>query len=89
MQHQDWAPVNAGRSAKPFAPKTEAEKKQDLIRAKQKGEVSTQARDFVGGNKSAGGHGPMGTTAGAAARKIAEETETFKTPRVRRQFNKS
>merc|ERR1719231_1656896 len=36
----------------------------------------------AGTNSSVGGHGPMGTTAGAGARKLEEETETFKTQKA-------
>lgn len=74
--------MNVGRSARAPKPMTEAEKKQALTKAKQQGQVATEQRQFAGGNKSSSGHGPMGTSAGAAARRIADETEVFKTQRA-------
>ena len=49
----------------------------------------SQARQFATANKSVGGHGPMGTSAGAGARKLAEETETFKVQKTGLAFGKA
>lgn len=51
--------------------------------------VVTEAKTGAGGNKSVGGIGPMGTSAGAKARKIEEETETFKPQRAGLDFGKA
>ncbi|KAH8048616.1 DNA binding protein [Aureococcus anophagefferens] len=40
-------------------------------------------------NKTVAGHGIMGTTAGAGARKIEEETETFKVQKTGLAFGKA
>lgn len=90
MDHQDWSTVNVGRSAKPYSkPQTEAEKKAELEKAKRAGQVKTESKMGASTNKSVGGHGPMGTTAGAAARKIEEETEVFKTQKTGLAFGKA
>ncbi|KAJ8604224.1 hypothetical protein CTAYLR_009779 [Chrysophaeum taylorii] len=90
FSHQDWTSVNVGKSAKPYSkPQTEGEKKAEIQKLKKQGLVSTEAKMGATTNKSTGGHGPMGTTAGAAARKIDEETETFKPQRTGLEFGKA
>mmetsp|Transcript_12221 Transcript_12221/g.37664 ORF Transcript_12221/g.37664 Transcript_12221/m.37664 type:complete len:159 (-) Transcript_12221:44-520(-) len=86
---QDWEPVNAGRSSKPFAKPTTQDKRKELTTAQRTGGASSQQRQFVTANKSTQGHGMMGTSAGAGARKIAEETETFKVQRAGLDFGKA
>eukprot|EP00631_Chrysoreinhardia_giraudii_P000912 CAMPEP_0197421532 /NCGR_PEP_ID=MMETSP1170-20131217/8990_1 /TAXON_ID=54406 /ORGANISM="Sarcinochrysis sp, Strain CCMP770" /LENGTH=155 /DNA_ID=CAMNT_0042948779 /DNA_START=29 /DNA_END=496 /DNA_ORIENTATION=- len=90
MNHQDWSTVNVGRNAKPYAkPKTEAEKKAELNAMKKQGLVATEAKAFASGNKSTTGIGPMATSAGAKARKIEEETESFNVQRAGLGFGKA
>jgi putative transcription factor len=84
---QDWEPANVGRSTKPFAKATAGDKRQQLTAAQRAGGASTQHRQFVTAN--AHGHGPMGTSAGAGARKLAEETETFKVQKTGLSFGKA
>ena len=79
---QDWSVVNAGRSAKPFVKPTAGDKKADLTKAQRSGNVSSQQKMGGATNKSVAGHGIMGTTAGAGARKLEDETETFKVQRA-------
>ncbi|KAH8046221.1 hypothetical protein JL722_13826 [Aureococcus anophagefferens] len=86
---QDWSTVNVGRSAKPFKKPTDADKKQDLTKALRTGGVATSARMGGATNKTVAGHGIMGTTAGAGARKIEEETETFKVQKTGLAFGKA
>ena len=86
---QDWATVNVGRSAKPFKKPTDADKKQDLTKALRTGGVATSARMGGATNKTVAGHGIMGTTAGAGARKIEDETETFKVQKTGLAFGKA
>ncbi|KAJ1458228.1 hypothetical protein M885DRAFT_513300 [Pelagophyceae sp. CCMP2097] len=75
---QDWSTVNAGKTGRPGAKAvTPAEKAAEMQKAQRSGQVNTSAKAFPSGNKSAGGIGPMGTSAGAGARKIEDETETF------------
>ena len=64
---QDWETVNVGRSTKPFKKPTQGDKKQSLTSAQRSGAAVSQARQFATANKSVGGHGPMGTSAGAGA----------------------
>ena len=86
---QDWETVNVGRSTKPFKKPTQGDKKQSLTSAQRSGAAVSQARQFATANKSVGGHGPMGTSAGAGARKLAEETETFKVQKTGLAFGKA
>ncbi|KAH8067116.1 DNA binding protein [Aureococcus anophagefferens] len=86
---QDWSTVNVGRSAKPFKKPTDADKKQDLTKALRTGGVATSERMGGATNKTVAGHGIMGTTAGAGARKIEEETETFKVQKTGLAFGKA
>ena len=64
---QDWETVNVGRSTKPFKKPTQGDKKQSLTSAQRSGAAVSQQRQFATANKSVGGHGPMGTSAGAGA----------------------
>ena len=86
---QDWETVNVGRSTKPFKKPTQGDKKQSLTSAQRSGAAVSQARQFATANKSVGGHGPMETSAGAGARKLAEETETFKVQKTGLAFGKA
>jgi len=86
---QDWETVNVGRSTKPFKKPTQGDKKQSLTSAQRSGAAVSQQRQFATANKSVGGHGPMGTSAGAGARKLAEETETFKVQKTGLAFGKA
>merc|ERR1712039_728542 len=52
--------------------------KSDMQQAARSGNTETTQRIGGGTNASLGGHGPMGTTCGASARKLEEETENFK-----------
>lgn len=94
MDHQNWETVNVGRNARAYSkPRTEAEKraekKAEMDAARKQGLVSTEVKAFAGGNKSSTGIGPMATSAGAKARKIEEETETFKPQRAGLAFGKA
>jgi len=79
---QDWEVVNAGRKGGQHKPQTAAEKSKALATAKRTGQVVTEQKFGAGGNATSGGHGPMGTTAGAKAVKLEGETEVFKTERA-------
>lgn len=67
LSHQDWEPVVLGKKTKK--------------RAKPNRPATAPATRPGGGNRSAFGHGPMGTTATNAAA-LARETETFRPERV-------
>ena len=83
FSHQDFTVVNAGKKGVYVGkPKTEADKRKEMQQAQRTGQVSTEMKMAAGTNSSVGGHGPMGTTAGAGARKLEEETETFKTQKA-------
>ena len=83
FSHQDFTVVNAGKKGGYVGkPKTEADKRKEMQQAQRTGQVSTEMKMAAGTNSSVGGHGPMGTTAGAGARKLEEETETFKTQKA-------
>ena len=79
--HQDFRAVDVGRGTAPKRAATAADKAMEVASAKRAGTAVTLARVGAGGNATASGHGPMGTSAGAKARKLDEETEVFKTAR--------
>lgn len=62
---------------------------QEFNSLKKQGLVSTEARIGAGGNKSTSGIGPMATSAGASAKHIEDETETFKPQRAGLEFGKA
>ena len=86
---QDWEECNIGRKGGQMKPKTAQDKKADMTAAKRVGAVSTETKFGAGGNANAVSSGIMGTTAGAKARKLEDETEVFKTEKVSLSVSKA
>jgi len=82
---QDWEPCNIGRGSYTGGKgrgKGSTAAKQELTQAQRTGHAATESKLRIQANASSTGHGPMGTKAGAGAKKIAEATEAMPTRRV-------
>merc|ERR1719378_60725 len=85
---QDWAPTVLTGGGKSGG-KGSAGYKKDLQQAARTGQVDTEKKLSTGANTSLGGHGAMGTTCGARAVKLENETEVFRHDRTGADMKKA
>merc|ERR1712232_811711 len=90
---QQWEPVNIGRGGGGYGGKGRgkgsAAAKAELTQAQRSGQAATESKLRIQANASSTGHGPMGTTAGASAKKLAEATEAQQTKRTGPELGKA
>merc|ERR1740117_336872 len=88
----DHEPVNIGRGSGGGGKgrgKGSASAKSELTAAQRSGQAGSQAKERIQSNASSTGHGPMGSTAGANAWKLAEATEAQPVARTGAELGKA